>query len=189
MKTPCNNLTAYLYYRSYVPGRLWSLNFQPVWKKIVALVAASLFLVAASLFPPHHITFCPLASRQKRNWNCKTKFSLWDDLTLPLYTENILRCIFGPFFTQLSGFSFLLIFFRLFFIAREQVRRHLANVPNSLHEPFSCGKVNSSQAEMCSRQFRQKKCFPGRNIHRDIKQRMLDICCPLLVKQFIFAKK
>ena len=146
MKTPCNNLAAYLYYRSYVPGRLWSLNFQPVWKKIVA----------ASLFPPHHITFCPLASRQKRNWNCKTKFSLWDNWTLPLYTENILYCLyFRVLFTQLSSFSFLLIFFRLFFIAREQVRRHLANVPNSLHEPFSCGKVNSSK--MCSRQFQQEK--------------------------------
>ena len=145
-------------------------------------------LLAAPLFPPHHITFCPLASRQKRNWNCKTKFSLCDDLTLPLYTENILRCIFGPFlhnFLAFLPFSYL----STFFIAREQVRRHLANVPNSLHEPFSCGKVNSSQAEMCSRQFRQKKCFPGRNIHRDIKPRMLNICCPLLVKQFIFAKK
>ena len=75
-------------------------------------------LLAAPLFPPHHITFCPLASRQKRNWNCKTKFSLWYDLTLPLYTENILRCIFGPFFTQLTGFSFLLIFFRLFYSER-----------------------------------------------------------------------
>ena len=154
----------------------------------MALLAASLFLVAASLFPPHHITFCPLASRQKRNWNCKTKFSMWDDLTLPLYTENILGVFLGPFYT-----TFWLFFpshiFPTFFIAREQVRRHLANVPNSLHEPFSCGKVNSSQAEMCSRQFRQKKCFPGRNIHRDIKPRMLNICCLLLVKQFIFAKK
>ena len=135
-------------------------------------------LLAAPLFPPHHITFCPLASRQKRNWNCKTKFSLWDDLTLPLYTENLLRCIFRPFlhnFLAFLSFSYL----STFFIAREQVRRHLANVPNSLHEPFSCGKVNSSQAEMCSRQFRQKKCFPRRNIHRDIKPRMVNICCPL----------
>ena len=85
----------------------------------MALLAASLFLVAASLFPPHHITFCPLASRQKRNWNCKTKFPLWDDLTLPLYTENILYCLhFRVLFTQLSGFSFLLIFFRLFYSER-----------------------------------------------------------------------
>ena len=71
-------------------------------------------LLAAPLFPPHHITFCPLASRQKRNWNCKTKFSLWDDLTLPLYTENILRCIFGPFlhnFLAFLPFSYLSTFF------------------------------------------------------------------------------
>ena len=75
-------------------------------------------LLAASLFPPHHITFCPLAPRQKRNWNCKTKFSLWDDLTLPLYTKIYTKVNFWALFTQLSSFSFVLIFSRLFYSER-----------------------------------------------------------------------
>ena len=147
-------------------------------------------LLAAPLFPPHHITFCPLAPRQKRNWNCKTKFSLWDDLTLPLYTENILRCIFGPFFTQLSGFSFLLIFFRLFYSERAS-EAPFGKCPELTPRAFFMWKSKLEPGRNVFQTIPTKEMFPKAEHSPRYKTKDGQHLLPSLVKvkKFVFAIK